>query len=152
MLISYICFHYFCIFIVLLLVYVFTDYKHGLQQKSAPLSLDTMALALSLGDEWRPGIKSHSLIFSSTRFCQVRISWRTKYVTFSILETGDWRVKGLPGLCRPWDGSQGPTKELPHVLRNPSFCNCKWDERTNCAAKSLWFNFALWKHWKRYDF
>lgn len=51
----------------------------------------------------------------------------------------------LPGLCKPCDGSQGPTKELVHVLRNPSFCNCRCDESTSNIAASFWSTFTLFE-------
>jgi len=54
-------------------------------------------------------------------------------------------INTLPGLCKPWDGSQGPTKELVHVLRNPSFCSCRCDESTSKFAASFWSTFTLFK-------
>lgn len=54
-------------------------------------------------------------------------------------------TQSLPGLCNPWDGSQGPTKELVHVLRNPSFWSCRCDESTSNIAASFWSTLTLFE-------
>lgn len=59
------------------------DINFTLKKKKVPLNLDNAAWAVSTTDEWHPGRKSQSLIFSSAHFTLQNFYVLVKYTIIS---------------------------------------------------------------------